>query len=578
MGGMTRPKKGASKAHRWRSAELPCRKARDIEVKRRQSSGVYKAHMPHSFALGTSLPSCRPEGARVEAFHFGHYRVLPRERRLECNGRRIPIGGRALDILIALLDRSGEVVSKTELCEAAWPNMVVEEASLRFHIVSLRKALGEHERATPLLTTVAGRGYCFSGDVSVRPMEACGDQRPEGPASPKLRHLFGDPEARTAAITKLLEKRFLTLIGPAGIGKTTLALHIGAEASAHFTGGVACVDLSAIKNADQVVETIDAVLVGARDERSAPEATAAALGEHHKLLILDGCEHLIGTIADQAERLLQQHRGLSILATSREALRADGEHVHRLLPLDCPPAGALLTAEQAKTYHAVDFFIDRVECGQLGYRLSDADVPYVTEICRKLDGIPLALELVAGQVSAYGLRQTAVLIDSRMRLHWRGRRTAPSRHQTLSAALDWSYFRLSSDELLLLQHISAVEGYFTFGEACAAALDRVEAMAEALATLVAKSLIIVEAIDATTRYRLLETTRIYLRDVQRTPDVNTVVLNGERNCLMIPHFRAADRGGSISMPHFAKPPAEVLSLYAAGIVTPAPAMAQPYSQ
>lgn len=250
------------------------------------------------------------------------------------------------------------------------------------------------------------------------------------------------------------------------------------------------------------------------------------------LLILDSCEHVIDFVADLAEKLFSSLPELSILATSRESLRAEGEHVFRLFPLACPPPTLPASSEAALCYSAVEFFIDQVQANQLGFQLSDEDTPLVGEICRKLDGIPLALELVAGRVPAYGIKQTAILLDGHFHLLWEGRRTAPPRLQTLSAALDWSYELLNEAERAVLRRISIFVGYFTLDAAVAVACfgdSDSYSVVRILANLVSKSLVALHETPHGVRYRLLDTTRVYgLSKIEATDEARAVAYNHAR--------------------------------------------------
>jgi predicted ATPase len=228
-------------------------------------------------------------------------------------------------------------------------------------------------------------------------------------------------------------------------------------------------------------------------------------------LILDSCEHVIETVAMLAERIFQDAPQVHILATSRESLRVEGEHVHRLPPLGSPPDDAGLTAAQALGFPAVQLFVERAIASGRRFELSDADAYVVGEICRKLDGIALAIELAAGRANACSVQETMALLNDRFKLLWEGRRTALPRHQTLSATLDWSYNLLSENERLVLNRLSVFAGIFTLEAARSVALghDVDEAqIVRALASLVAKSLVAVSVGDMT-RYRLLDTTRAY---------------------------------------------------------------------
>jgi predicted ATPase len=230
------------------------------------------------------------------------------------------------------------------------------------------------------------------------------------------------------------------------------------------------------------------------------------------LLILDSCEHVIETVATLAERIFQDAPQVHILATSRESLRVEGEHVHRLPPLGSPPDDAGLTAEQALGFPAVQLFVERAIASGRRFELSDDNAPIIGGICRKLDGMALAIELAAGGVDIYGIQETMELLNDRFKLLWEGRRTALPRHQTLSATLDWSYNLLSENERLVLSRLSVFAGVVTLEAARAVAMgngvDEVQAVA-ALVSLVAKSLVSADIGAAATRYRLLDTTRVY---------------------------------------------------------------------
>jgi predicted ATPase len=230
------------------------------------------------------------------------------------------------------------------------------------------------------------------------------------------------------------------------------------------------------------------------------------------LLVLDSCEHVIEAAAALAEEVLRGAPGVHILATSREPLRAGGERVQRLAPLGLPPDSATLTASTALTFPAVQLFVERAGASLDGFELSDADAPIVANICRSLDGIALAIELAAGRVDAFGIRDLAAHLNDRLRLVTRGRRTALPRHQTLSATLDWSYEFLPEPERALLRRLAVFAGSFTLeaARAVAAGVEIAESeVVDCVANLVAKSLVAADVGGETVRYRLLETTRGY---------------------------------------------------------------------
>src|SRR6202022_84658 len=218
-------------------------------------------------------------------------------------------------------------------------------------------------------------------------------------------------------------------------------------------------------------------------------------------------------IAPVAERIFREAPEVHILATSREPLQVEGERVHRIRPLAFPPDNAPLTAACALTFPAVQLFVERTGADGSGFELNDVEAPIVGKICRRLDGIALALELAAGRVGAYGIKGIESLLDSPCRLLWHGRRTALPRHQTLSAMLDWSYNLLPESERMVLRRLSVFVGAFSLEAAQFVAagdtLER-EQVAEAIAALSTKSLVAVETDHTETLYRLLDTTRAYV--------------------------------------------------------------------
>ncbi len=230
------------------------------------------------------------------------------------------------------------------------------------------------------------------------------------------------------------------------------------------------------------------------------------------LLIFDSCEHVLGAAAALAEAILRGTSEARVLATSREPLRAEGESVLNLDPLEAPPETATLTARQAMAFPAVELFIERASSTAEDFEVTDETVPIVSNICRKLDGMALAIELAAGRVHTFGLHELATQLDDRFRLLMQGRRTALPRHRTLTAALDWSYQYLDRTEQAVLRRLAIFVGGFTLEAAQAVAIgddDETSDVVRALADLVAKSLISVNAKGQTPIYRLLDTTRAY---------------------------------------------------------------------
>ncbi|WP_137128119.1 winged helix-turn-helix domain-containing protein [Roseomonas sp. HF4] len=453
-------------------------------------------------------------------FAFGRFELHPVRRLLLEGDRPLRLGSRAFDILVALLERAGEVVGKDELIARVWPGISVEEANLRVHVAALRKVLGNGQGGLKLVTNVPGRGYAFVAEVTRRQASAAA---PLPDAAPGRHHNLPSPltwvvgrnEDVQTVKAQLERRRFVTVVGPGGIGKTTVALAAAEALAASYADGAVFVDLAPLANPAQVPGALAAVLglAGRADETTA--ALAAYARSRQLLIVLDGCEHVIQGAATLAEALLKCGPGVGLLVTSRERLRAEGEWVLRLSPLALPPAEAELSAAEAMRYPAVQLFVERASASMGGFELRDADVPTVVEICRRLDGIALAIELASGRMDTFGPRELATLLDDRFRVLTRGRRTALPRHQTLRATLDWSHGVLPEAEQVVLRRLSIFNAGFTLSAAREVALSGVveaSLIEDHLAALVAKSLLAVEVGDTEVRYRLLDTTRAYARE------------------------------------------------------------------
>ena len=452
------------------------------------------------------------------AISFGAFRLLPRSRLLEKDGVPLHLGGRALDILIFLAERAGEVVDKRELVKRIWADVNVDEGSLRFHITSLRKALGDAGEGSRYVVNVPGRGYCFTAPL----LRAAPAESKPGATVSSLRSIpaplakmIGRDDAVEKIATELSLHRFVTIVGPGGIGKTSVALAVAHGQLASFEGQVCFVDFGALTEPRLVPGTIAAALGLTVNSDDPIPGLLMSLRNRRTLLVLDSCEHIIDELAPLAERIVREAPELHVLATSRESFRTEGERVYRLFPLDCPPQRDGLSMADILAYPASQLFVERIAESLSEFELSEEDAPLVADICRRLDGIALAIELAAGRVNAYGIAGTASLLDSRFSLLWRGRRTAIPRHQTLSAALSWSYDLLPQAESATLRGLSVFVGPFTLEAALAVAacqgIGEAEAV-EAISNLLSKSLIATSPAERRLRYRLLDTTRAFAGD------------------------------------------------------------------
>jgi predicted ATPase/DNA-binding winged helix-turn-helix (wHTH) protein len=450
-----------------------------------------------------------------EVVSFGPFRLFASERLLKKDEQPIRLGGRSLDILIALVERTGEVLTRKELISRVWPEVTVDEANLRVHVTGLRKALGDGRDDARYVVTVPGRGYCF-----VAPVTRSTAERSLPPAETPGAHLLKNLPARLtrmvgrdgivrALSAQLMMWRFVSIVGPGGIGKTTVAVSVAHMLAEGFNGAVFFIDLATLTDPELVPAAVASTLGFMVQTQDPLVGLLAFIGTRKVLLVLDNCEHVIDVAAPLAERVVSEAPQAHILATSREALRVEGEHVHRLYALDCPPEDADLTATEVLTYPAAQLFMERAAAGGHGAALSDSDAPVVARICRRLDGIALAIEVAAGRAGTNGIQGIEDLLDKRFGLLWQGRRTARPRHQTLTAMVDWSYNLLSEREKLVLCRLSVFVGVFTLQAAASVASETDADVTDAIASLVVKSLISTAEINESTYYRLLDTTRAY---------------------------------------------------------------------
>jgi predicted ATPase/DNA-binding winged helix-turn-helix (wHTH) protein len=455
------------------------------------------------------------------AIEFGRFSVLPHRRELLAEGRPVDLGGRAFDVLMALIEASGAVVSKDALMERVWPGRIVEENSLEAQISALRRAFGADR---DLIRTIAGRGYQFTGEIRTvaasasaqaiagLPQSTPTPSRPPTNLPEPVSELIGRDVELDAILDLSASHRLVTLTGAGGIGKTRLGFAAARRLLPGFADGVWAVELAPLADPELVpVAVATALGLELASGTASPLSVANALRSKQLMLVLDNCEHVVDAAARMAEALLRANPAARVIATSREPLRAEGEWVYPVPPLAVPTEGTP-NGEDSLRYGAIRLFVERTRAAAPHFSSDARDAAAIAGICRRLDGIPLAIELAAARAAAVGIEGLGARLGDRFRLLAGGHRTAMPRHQTLRATLDWSYELLTEPERVVLRRLAIFPGGFALQAASAvAADDKIAApeVVDCVANLVAKSLVTAEARGARIRYRLLETTRAY---------------------------------------------------------------------
>lgn len=500
---------------------------------------------------------------------FGRFRVLPHRRELLADGRPVRLGGRAFDVLMTLVEAQGAAVDKRTLMGRVWPDRVVEENNLQAQISALRSAFGVDR---DVIRTVSGRGYQFTAKINIEPAspgepgEPIGTvaaqptsvQPPTNVAEP-VSELIGRDEELADILKLVATHRLVTLTGVGGIGKTRLASAVARELLPHFADGVWLAEFSPIADPGLVPATVAAAAgleIGTGE--LSPRRVAQALAGRRLILVLDTCEHVIAAAAAMAEALLQSDAAMQVIATSREPLNAEGEWSYAVPALAVPTADAADHDDRLR-YGAVRLFLERIRAAEPRFAAENDIAQVVAAICRRLDGIPLAIELAAARAATLGIEQVAALLDDRLKLLRGGRRTAFPRHQTLRATLDWSHDLLLEVERRMLRRLAVFAGTFGLeaaGAVAAGAEFGPSAVVDCLVSLVSKSLVVAELGSKRTRYRLLDTVRAYALEQLRQSEEQRAVARRHAE-----YFRAlfekaeAERGARTS--------AEWLSDYAA---------------
>lgn len=462
------------------------------------------------------------------ALSFGPFTLDPARKLLLDEGRVVRLGGRALDLLIALVERAGDVVSHDDLFARVWPSTHVEESSLRVHMSSLRKALGDGLDGKRYIASLPGRGYSFVMNVTqTRAAGVSADAASFAPTlasiapmampmSPRLlptrlTGMVGREQELAVVSAKLERSRLVTLVAPGGMGKTTVALALAGVAATRHADGACFVDLALLDDPALVPHALATAIGIAAPEPCPCSVLEEALAPRDLLIVLDNCEHVAEAAADLAERVLRVAPRVRILATSREPLEAETEAVYRLDPLAVPPIESGADVEDALAFAAMRLFVERATASANDFRLTPANLVAAIRICRHLDGMPLAIELAAARVGSLGIQALADRLDDVFRLLRRGRRTVLPRHQTLQALLDWSHDLLEQDTRRVLHRLSVFRSSFDLEAAAeVAGCERItrHRVVACVLDLVSRSLVVLEPGGAA-RYRLLFVARLY---------------------------------------------------------------------
>jgi len=486
-----------------------------------------------------------------ETVAFGPYQLSASGRFLLEGDHPVRLGSRAFDLLVALVARAGEVVPRSELLASAWPDSVVSDANLNVQISALRRTLGDGQAGRRYIVSVAGRGYSFVAPVSHGADSPAASREPARPASHNLPahlgRLVGRRDIIADVVERLQRRSLVTIVGPAGVGKTAVAVRVAEEALPAQPDGAWLIDLAPLADAALVPSALARVLSIAVQTTDVVAALVGALAERRMLLVFDNCEHVIETVATLAVALLRGARGVRILATSREPLRIDGEQVVQMPPLPAPEPRKVLDRTTALAYPAVQLFVERASDASARFHFVDADASRIGDICRRLDGMPLMIELAAARLDVFNVEALAARLEEALRLPGSERTGLLARHSTIAATLDWSFRLLTEREQAILRRLAVFVGGCTL-EAAQAVIPQGQLTADdiemGLESLVSKSLVVADAGDREMRLRFLETTRAYaLAKLNEHAEADAL---GERHASWLANVLAAARSRGAS--------------------------------
>ncbi len=465
-------------------------------------------------------------------YRFARFELQPDERRLLEANAPVIVGPRAFDLLIALAARAGHLVSKEDLLERVWPKVIVEEAALQMQISSLRKILGRDA-----IVTVTGRGYRFALPVTcvgAAPAPAAALRKHNLPQS--LTSFIGR-EQQISELQGLLRKnRLVTLTGAGGCGKTRLAMQMVADLVPAYPDGIWLVEFAALADPRLLPHSVAHVLgLKEQPDKALTQTITEYLAPRHLLLILDNAEHLLEACARFADTVLRKCAKVGVLVTSRERLGIAGELTYRVPPLSMSCTEQRVTAGRISECESVRLLVERVQLQLPHFVVTEQNAPALGSICRRLEGIPLAIELAAVRVRSMPVEEVSRRLDQRFDLLTGGSRTALPRHRTLRTLIDWSYDLLSDAEQALLCRASVFSGGWTMEAAervCVGDTVDTENLVDVLTSLVDKNLVLAQARHGATRYGLLETVRHYARDRLRERGDDMNLMRRHLDCML----------------------------------------------
>lgn len=439
---------------------------------------------------------------------LGRFHLDLRNQRLYHGSELASLGERAIEILCAIVVANGRLITRHELLRAVWPNTIVEDNNLNVHVTKIRKALGHDGK---LIITVHGKGYRLAKDETVLERLAIEATPIRGSAEPDSICLVGRGTALMHLRRLLDNSSMLTLTGIGGVGKTRLASELLRGAESNVDVETTYVNLAALADHDEVLRAVtDACNISIPDGPRIALKVAKALAGKRRILLLDGVEHLLSVVAVIVEILLSGNRSLQILVTSRVPLNIQGEILFRVEPLDVPTMDS--TEAQILNCSSVELFIKCAQARHLTVGSNSREVYLMGEICRRLDGIPFAIELSVGRVAALGVESVHSHLKDRFSLLSDGYRTSASRHRSLQAMYDECWRLIGSGAQCLLQRLAIFESDFCLREMYDAVCDirlLQTAATDALCELIAHSLVNADLSGSIPKYSLLESTRVY---------------------------------------------------------------------